>query len=36
MNLEMEKCEPQQHLNVFFEKPLDLDHKNGLSFALFG
>jgi hypothetical protein len=28
--------EPQHHLNVFFEKPLELDCKNGLSFALFG
>jgi hypothetical protein len=25
MNLEMEKCEFQHHLNVFFEKSLDLD-----------
>jgi hypothetical protein len=31
MNLEMEKkCELQHHLNVFFEKSLDLDFKNGL------
>jgi hypothetical protein len=29
-------CELQHHLNVFFFKSLDLDHKNGLSFALFG
>jgi hypothetical protein len=37
MNLEMEKkCELQHHLNVFFEKSLDLDCKNGLSFTLFG
>jgi hypothetical protein len=37
MNLKMEKkCEPQHHLNVFFLKSLDLDYKNGLSFALFG
>jgi hypothetical protein len=38
MNLKMEKkCEYQHHLNVFFfEKSLDLDCKNGLSFTLFG
>jgi len=37
MNLEMEKkCELQHHLIFFFEKSLDLDCKNGLSFAHFG
>jgi hypothetical protein len=28
--------ELQHHLNIFFEKSMDLDYKNGLSFALFG
>jgi hypothetical protein len=28
-------CEFQHRLNVFYEKSLDLDCKNGLSFALF-
>jgi hypothetical protein len=28
--------ELQHHLNVVFEKSLDLDHKNGLLFGLFG
>jgi len=37
MNLEMEKkCELQHHLNVFFEKSLNLDYKTGLSSILFG
>ncbi len=36
MNLEMEeKCEIEHHLNVIFEKSLDLDYKNELSFSLF-
>jgi hypothetical protein len=36
VKLEMEKnCELQHHLNYFFEKSLDLDCKNELSFALF-
>jgi hypothetical protein len=30
------KCELQHHLNVFFEKSLDLDCKNELSSAFFG
>jgi len=33
MNLEMEKC---VNFNIIFEKSLYLDHKNGLSFAIFG
>ncbi len=37
MNLEMEKkCELQHHLNLFCEKSLDLDSKNGLWVANFG
>jgi hypothetical protein len=37
MNSKMEKkCEVQHHLNVFFEKSLDLDFKNGLSTTHFG
>jgi hypothetical protein len=37
MNLEMEKkCGLQHHLNVLFEKSLDLDCKNGLSSTLLG
>jgi hypothetical protein len=36
MNLEMEKnCEFQHHLNIYFDKPLDLDYENGFSFAFF-
>jgi hypothetical protein len=31
-----EKYEFQHHLNVFFEKSLDLDYKNGFSFSFFG
>jgi hypothetical protein len=30
------KCELQHHLNVFFEKSLDLDCKNELSSTFFG
>jgi hypothetical protein len=30
------KCELQHHLNVVFEKSLDLDDKNEFSSALFG
>ncbi len=30
------KSEFQDHLNVFFEKSLDLDYKNGFSFTHFG
>jgi hypothetical protein len=29
------KCELQHHLNVYFEKSLDLDCKNGFSFTHF-
>jgi len=37
MNMEMEKkCELQHHFVLFYWKILDLDCKNGLSFALFG
>ncbi len=37
MNLEMEKkCEFQDHLNVFIEKSLNLDSKNGFWIANFG